>query len=69
MKLKKKKDQSVDSLVLLKRGKKILTRANMEAKNGAETEGKAKQRLPHMGIHPLYSYQIHTLVQMLRNSC
>jgi len=45
MKLKKK-DQSVDASVLLRRGNKILTGGNMETKYGAETEGKAIQRLP-----------------------
>jgi hypothetical protein len=40
MKLKKK-DQSVDTLVLLRRGNKILTGANTEIKCGAETERKA----------------------------
>jgi hypothetical protein len=41
MNLKKKKDQCVGALVLLRRGNKILTGANMETKCGAETEGKA----------------------------
>ena len=57
MKLKKKEDQSVDASVLLRRGNKILTGGNMETKYGAETEGKAIQRLPHLGIHPIYSHQ------------
>jgi tRNA U34 2-thiouridine synthase MnmA/TrmU len=37
----KKEDQSVEALVLLRRGKKILTGGNMETKCRAETEGKA----------------------------
>jgi hypothetical protein len=41
MKVKKKEDQSVDVLVLLRRGNKILTGGYMETKCGAETEGKA----------------------------
>jgi hypothetical protein len=56
MKLKKKKDQSVGVLVFLRRGNKVLTRANMETKCGTETEEKAIQRLPHLGIHPIYSH-------------
>jgi hypothetical protein len=52
MKLKKKEDQSVSALVLLRRGNKILMGTNMETKYGAETEGKAIQRLPHPVIHP-----------------
>jgi hypothetical protein len=39
MKLKKKEDQSVGVLVLLRRGNKILMGANMETKCGSETEG------------------------------
>ena len=49
MKLKKKKDQNVDASVLLRRVNKILTGGNMETKCGAETEGKAIQRLSHLG--------------------
>jgi hypothetical protein len=41
MKLKKKEGQSVDASVLHRKGNKILTGGNMEAKCGAETEGKA----------------------------
>jgi len=53
MKLKKKEDQSVEaSSVLLRRGDKILTGGNTETKCGAETEGKAIQRLLHMVIIP-----------------
>jgi hypothetical protein len=57
----KKEDQSVGASVLLRRGNKILTGGNMEIKSGAETEGKAIQRLPHLGIHPTYIYQTQTL--------
>ena len=37
---------------------------NTETKCGAETEGKAIQRLPHLGIHPIYSCQTGTLLWM-----
>ena len=37
MKLKKKKDQSVGALVILRRGNKILTGGNTETKCGPET--------------------------------
>ena len=40
MKLKKKEDKSVDTLILLKKGNKILTEGDTEAKCGTETEGK-----------------------------
>ena len=58
MKLKKK-DEKV--WVLLRRGNKIFMRTNTETKCGAETEGKAPQRLPHLGIHPMYNHQTQTL--------
>jgi hypothetical protein len=63
MKLQKK-DQHVDASVLLIRGNKILTGGNMETKCGAEAEGKAIQRLLHLGIHPIYSHQMQTLLGM-----
>ena len=69
MKLKKKEDQSVGTLVLLKRGNKILMGANMETNCGAKTEEKAIQRLPHLRIHPIYSYQTQTLLCMPRSAC
>jgi hypothetical protein len=62
MKLKKKEDQSVNALVLLRSRNKILTEGNTETKCGAETEGKAIQRLPHLGIHPMYTHQTQTLL-------
>jgi hypothetical protein len=62
MKLKKKEDQTVGTSVLLRKGNKILVGANMETKCRAETEGKAIQRLSHMGINPIYSHQTPTLL-------
>ena len=41
----------VDASVLLRRGNKILTEGNTETEYGVETEGKAIQILPHLGIH------------------
>jgi hypothetical protein len=58
MKLKKKKDQSVGASVLLRTGNKILMGGNMETKCGAETEGKAIQRLPHLGINPTWGLTV-----------
>jgi hypothetical protein len=49
MKLKKKEDQSVDTLILLRRGNKIPMEGVTETKFGAETEGRTIQRLPHLG--------------------
>ena len=65
--LKKKKDKSMDTLVLLRRGNKIPVWGETEMKCGAETEGKAIQRLLHLGIHPVYSYQ--TLLWMPISAC
>jgi hypothetical protein len=45
-------NQSVGALVLLKWGNKILTGGN-ETKYRAKTEGKAVERQPHLGIHPI----------------
>ena len=56
MNLKKKADQSVYSSVLLRKENKIFTGVNKETHCGAETEGKAIQRLPHLGIHPIYKH-------------
>jgi hypothetical protein len=50
IKLKKKEDQSVDILTLLRRVYKIPIEGVSETKCGAETEGMSIQRLPHMGI-------------------
>jgi hypothetical protein len=57
MKLKKKEDQSMGILVLLRRGNKIPMEGNTEKNCGAETGRKAIQRLPHLGIHPIYNHQ------------
>jgi hypothetical protein len=69
MKLKKKKDQSVDALVLLRRGNKILKGTTIETKYGTETKGKVTQRLYLLGIHPIYSHQTQTLLWMPRSTC
>jgi hypothetical protein len=47
---------SVGASVLLRKGDKIFTGANMETKYGAESDGKANQRMPHLGIQPIYSH-------------
>jgi hypothetical protein len=57
MKLKKE-EQSVGATILLRRGNKILTGVNMEAKYRAER--KAIQRLSHLWIYS-DSHQITTL--------
>jgi hypothetical protein len=68
MKLKKK-EKSVDALVLLRSRNKMLTGGNMDTKCGAETEGKAIQTLPHLGINPTYRHKKQTLLWMPRSAC
>jgi hypothetical protein len=69
MKLNKKEDQVESTSVLLIRGRKILKEVNMEATFGEEAEGMTIQRLPHLGIHPIYSLQTQTLLWMPRKAC
>ena len=64
MKVKKKKDQSVDTLFLLRRGSKISMEGVTETKFRAETEEMTIQRLPHLGIHPINNHQTQILLQM-----
>jgi hypothetical protein len=69
MKLKKKEDQSVDTLILLIRGNKIPMEGVTETKFRAETEEKTTQRLPHLGIHPINNHQTQKLLQMPTRAC
>ena len=62
MKLKKKEDQSVDTLNLLRRGNKTPMEGVTETKCEAETEGMSLQRLTHLGIHSIDNYQNQTLL-------
>jgi hypothetical protein len=69
MKLKKKEDQSMDTLFLLRLGNKIPMEGVIETKIGAETEGWTIQRLPHLGIHPIDSHQTQTLLHIPPRFC
>jgi hypothetical protein len=62
MKLKKKGDQSMITLVFLRWGIKIPMGGDTETKYGAETEGKTIQRLRHLGLHSIYSHQTQMLL-------
>jgi hypothetical protein len=64
MKIKRKEDQSVDTLFLLSMGNKIPMEGVTETKYGAETEGWTIQRLLPLGIHPIISHQMQTLLHM-----
>jgi hypothetical protein len=68
MKLKKE-DQSVDTLILLRRQNKIPMEGVTEAKFRAETEGMTIQKLLHLGIHSINNHQTQTLLQMPTRAC
>ena len=68
MKFKKKEDQSMNILVLFGRRNKTAMGGDIETKCGAETEGKAIQRLPYLGIHPINCHQNPTLLWMTRSA-
>jgi hypothetical protein len=69
MKLKKKENQTVDTLLLLRMGNKIPMEGVIETKFGAEKEGRTIQRLPHLGIHPINNLQTQTLLHMPARFC
>ena len=69
MKIKKKEDQSVDTSFLLRMGNKIHMEGVTETKFRAKTEGKTIQRLPHLGIQPIYNHQTQTLLHMPERFC
>ena len=62
MKLKKKEDQSVDTVPLLRIGNKTPMEGVTETKCEAETEGMTNQRLPHLAIYPINNHQTQTLL-------
>ena len=68
MKLKKKEDQSVDSLFLLRMGNNIPMEGVTEAKFIAEIEERTIQRLSHLEIHPIYNHQTQTPLWMLASA-
>jgi hypothetical protein len=69
MKVKKKEDQSVDTLLHLRMGNKIPMEGVTETKFGAEMEGRTKQSLPHLGIHPINNHQTQTPLHMPARFC
>jgi hypothetical protein len=64
MKLKKREDQSMNTLVLLRKENKITMGGDTETKCGAGTKGKTIQRVPYLGVHPIYTHQTQTLLWM-----
>ena len=69
MKLKKKGEQNVDVVFLLRRGNKIPIEGVTETKYGAETEGMTKQRLSHLGKHPINNHQTQILLWKPTRAC
>jgi hypothetical protein len=69
MKLKKKEDQGVDTLFLLRKGNKIPMDAVTETKFRAETEGRTIQSLTHLWIHPINNHQTQTLLHVPERFC
>jgi hypothetical protein len=48
---------------------KFLSKGNTGTKCATESEGKATQRLSHLGIHPTCRHQTQTLLWMSRSAC
>ena len=69
MKFKKEEEQSMETLIVPRRRNKIPTGGDTETKCITETEGKTIQRLPFLGIHPIYSYRTQTLLWMPTGAC
>jgi hypothetical protein len=46
----------------------LLSKGITGMKSGADTEGKAIQRLSHVRIHSIYRYQTETILQMPRST-
>ena len=55
--------------ILLRRGNKIPMEGVSETKCETETEERAMQRLPHLGIHPMNNHQNQTLLWMPTRAC
>jgi hypothetical protein len=69
MKIKKKEDQCVDTSFLLRIGNKIPMKGVTETNSGAKMKGWTIQRLPQLGVHPIISHQIQTLLHMPARFC
>jgi hypothetical protein len=67
MKLKKE-DQSVHTLIFIRRGNKIIMGRNTETKCRGKTEGKAIPRLPYLQFHPINSHQTQAQLLMPRSA-
>ena len=68
-KIKKKEGQHVDTSFLLRIGNKIPMEGVTETKFGAKKKGWTIQRLPNLGIYPIISHQMQTLLHMPARFC
>ena len=59
----------MDTLFLLRIGNKIPTKGVTETEFGAKMKGWTIQRLPHPGIHPIFSHQTQTLLHIPARFC
>jgi hypothetical protein len=59
----------MDTSFLLRIENKIPMEGVIEIKFGAEKKGWIIQRLFHLGIHPIISYQMQTLLNMPARFC
>jgi hypothetical protein len=66
---KKKEDQSVVTLILLRRGDKIPMKRVTETKYEEETEGMTVQRLIHLEFHLINNHQTETLLRVPTRAC
>ena len=69
MKLKKKEDQSVNTSIILRMQNNVSMEGVTETKFGAKMEGKTIHRLTHLGINPIISHQMQTLLHMPARLC
>jgi hypothetical protein len=68
-KIKKKEGQHVDTSFLLRIGNTIPMEGITETKFGAKKKGWTIQRLPNLGIYPIISHQMQTLLHMPARFC
>ena len=69
MTLKEKEGQKVGASVLPRMENKTLMGGNNGTNRGAGIGEKIIQRLPLLGIHPIYSHQTKSLLLMPRSAC
>ena len=62
MKLKKKEDQTMETLILLRKANKTPMEGIIETKCGVETEEMTIQSLPHLRVYPIYSHHLPNTV-------